>query len=293
MNVAFNINSLVLMGLGVTISSLIRNCSDSKKLKLWFLCAHLTDYEKNQITHLLESESFSGEKEYIDFDPLETFGAFPSLHGDWTAYGRLLLADFIMDDQVLYLDADLLIEVDVLEVANFEFNNQILAAVGGGLFKNALGKKFYINQVGLSPELEYFNSGIVLFNLAEWRKQNIKDECLRLAKLYSEELPSHDQSILNLICSGNFAKLPNNYNCRWLATSPRPTVASKMILHFVGSPKPWDLFGSLIHNGYSTWKMYLPKDWDKAFGRFEMGDFVRAWKIRKSYIRSILVKIKR
>lgn len=89
MNIAFCINRLALIRLGVTVSSLIRNCSDSKQITLWFLCAGLLKEDKSNIEQLLANEGFQGKQHCIDFDSVAHFGSFRSLHGDWTPYGRL------------------------------------------------------------------------------------------------------------------------------------------------------------------------------------------------------------
>lgn len=292
MNIAFCINQLGMIGLGATISSLIRNCSNQSSLKIWILCAGLAQCQKKQIIKLLQRESFSGDYHFIDFDPVGYFGSFSSLHGDWTTYGRLLLADLLDCDQVLYLDSDLIIELDVLEIKDFNCNGYALAAVGGGSFMHTLGNRFYINKLGISPNVEYFNAGVLLINLKEWRKDKIKVKCLSIASQYPLELPSHDQSLLNIFCSGNFAKLPHRYNCEWLAHKRKPEISGKMILHFVGSPKPWDLMGLMFHNGYSMYRKYLDPEWNAVFGGYSLSALARAWNIRRSYVRSISSRIR-
>jgi lipopolysaccharide biosynthesis glycosyltransferase len=285
MNIAFCNNRLGLVGLKVTLTSLIRNCSDSSQLKFWFLCAGHIEKDKIQIRRVLEFENFKGIYQFIDFNPYSTFGAYSSLHGDWTCYGRLLLVDYIDEDEVLYLDSDLIIEEDVLKVDNFEFHGHFLGAVGGGKFKYTLGNKFYIDKLGLGPELEYFNDGILLMNLREWRIKRIKEECLKIADRYPLELPSHDQSLLNIVCSGKFAKLPQSFNCEWKAGSVKPDVSEKMVLHFIGSPKPWDPLAFLIHDGYETWIKYQHKEWAFRLSEMTIADVKRLWNIRRSYIR--------
>lgn len=287
MNIAFCINRLGLVGLGGALSSLIRNCSDQSKLRIWFLCAGMTSGDKERISRLLKAEKFTGTYSYIDFNPKQSFGTFPSLHGDWTAYGRLLLADLIKEDQVLYLDSDLIVEEDVLKVQAFDFAGHILAAVGGGQYKYTLGNKFYINQVGLPPEADYFNSGVLLLNLHAWRQSDVFGKCIEIARQYSIELPSHDQSLLNIICRGSFAKLPPSFNCEWEASLPKPQIADKMILHFIGSPKPWDPLGFALHSGYDSWCKYSDSEWTSYFGRLTLAELLRVWHIRRSYIRCI------
>ncbi|WP_018479270.1 glycosyltransferase family 8 protein [Pontibacter roseus] len=292
MNIAFCINCLGMLGLGGTLSSPIRNCSNQSQLKMWFLCADMGDGEKSQIALLLRAEGYTGEHTFIDFNQKHHFGSFPSLHGDWTAYGRLLLGDLVPEDQILYLDSDLLVEVDVLEIANFDFTGHVLAAVGGGTFEYSLGQDFYINTIGIPPTAAYFNSGVLLLNLAVWRQQGTRDLCFDLAKQYLTVLPSHDESLLNMVCAGNFAKLPASFNCQWEAAHPKPRVAEKMILHFIGSPKPWDPFGSYLHNGYRLWHQYAERNWSGLFDKLTRAQLIRMWHIRRSYARCVLQKMK-
>lgn len=293
MNVAFCINRLALIGFGVTVCSVIRNCSAPKKLKLYFLCAGLKNQQKADIRQLLASENFTGTHHFIDFDPIASFGSFRSLHGDWTTYGRLLLPELVNEDRILYLDSDLAVEVDVLDIEKFDFDGKALAAVHGGVLVDELEHNFYINKLKLTPNSQSFNAGILLFDLQQWRQKNLKEECLKVARLYPSELLSCDQALLNAVFAGRFAKLPASFNCTWLPYLLRPKTADKMILHFVGSPKPWDPLGFLIHNGYNVWKKYLNQNWASLYAGFTVSDVRRTWNIRKSYIRCINQKLKK
>ncbi|MFT6689487.1 MAG: lipopolysaccharide biosynthesis glycosyltransferase, partial [Saprospiraceae bacterium] len=173
MNIAFNINKLALIGLGVTLNSLLKNCSDPQKLNFYILCADLNSSDKKNISNLLFRFGVSTEV-FIDFNVKEHFGSFRSLQGDLTSYGRLLLQDYIQEDSVLYLDADLVVEVDVLSLDGFDFQGKAIAAINGGVMRYALDNSFLCNEIGLDPDISVFNSGILLFNLKMWRKKDIK-----------------------------------------------------------------------------------------------------------------------
>lgn len=291
MDIAFCVNRLGLIGLGATVCSLIRNCSKQENLNIWFFCTNLSLKDKLKLEDLLRLEKYKGEFNFIDFDALTLFGGFNSLHGDWTAYGRLIISDYIEADRVLYLDSDLIVELDVLQLEDFEFGEHILAAVGGGEFGFALGNQFYVTQIGLSPKLEYFNSGVLLLNLIEWRAKDIKERCFEIARQHQLNLPSHDQSILNIYCKGNFAHLPLSFNCQWIAGYPKPNISDKMILHFVGSPKPWDPLGFIIHKGYKTWMQYNAKNWNTINNNLSVENLLRFWHIRNSYMRTLIHRI--
>ncbi|MBC7915816.1 MAG: glycosyltransferase family 8 protein [Pyrinomonadaceae bacterium] len=292
MNIAFCVNRLGLIGLGVTVISLIRNCSTPDKLRLFFLCADVSSSDKKEIENLLKTENFLGSCKFIDFDPVTIFGSFRSLHGDWTTYGRLLLSDLIEDAEVLYLDSDLVIEVDVLELSSFNFNGKALAAVPGGTLKTEIENDFYINKVGLNSDLESFNAGILFFNLREWRLKQLKERCFELANRFPNDLISADQSILNAVFAGNFSKLPLSFNCPWPPNGKKPIIADQVVNHFVGSPKPWDLLGSVIHNGFNVWKKYSNRTWERRYNSYSFQNFKRTWNLRRSYFRVFKNKIK-
>jgi lipopolysaccharide biosynthesis glycosyltransferase len=289
MSIAFSINRLALIGLGVTLKSLLENCSNPKILNFYFLCADLNLDDKKNINELLQQYGNTNGV-FIDFNAIEHFGNYNSLHGDYTCYGRLLLADYILSDRVLYLDADLVIELDVLAIEFLDFQSKAIAAVKGGLIKFSLENDFFCNEIGLNPELAAFNSGILLLNLKMWREKNIKSQCLNFASSYPTKITG-DETILNALFAGNFAYLPEQFNTAWYANINRP-INKKAILHFVGSPKPWDIFGRYFHKGFPVWYSYLDAEWKKKYYKWTYGEFLRVWHIRRSYARLFIIKIK-
>lgn len=290
MNIAFNINRLAMIGLGVTLNSLLKNCSNPKKINIYILCADLNYDDKENIYRLLFRYGLTNIK-LIDFNAKKHFGNFKSLQGDWTAYGRLLLQDYIQEDTVLYLDADLVIELDVLSLEGFDFKGKAIAAVNGGPIRYSLENLFFCDEIGINPELASFNSGILLMNLKVWRENDIKSQCLAFGRNYPDKLKSADQTILNGLFVGKFTYLPKEFNIAWYAHIDRPS-NEKAILHFVGSPKPWDLFGKYFHKGFSVWKSYLDTVWEKAYYNYNYDDFLRVWHIRKSYAKSFIKNFK-
>jgi lipopolysaccharide biosynthesis glycosyltransferase len=289
MDIAFNINPLGLEGLGATLTSLIRNCAKPDTLKIWFLCCDCSSEHKGRIKDLLKNEHFTGLTEFIDFDARKIFGHLKPLHGDWTGYGRLLIPDYIKSNVVLYLDADLIVSVDVALLKGFNFNGNFLAAVPGGQVKYALERNFLINDLKLSPDLGYFNSGVLLLNLPQWRALGIEAEWRKIANQYPNDLMAIDQTLLNAVCKGRFAHLPPNFNNAWCPGDMMPVDAQQSIIHFVGSPKPWDVFGKTLHDGYDTWRSYNTRDWKKQFNKVTWNKLLRTWKIKNS----ILIKMKK
>ena len=277
-------------GLGATLTSLIRNCSQSKTLKLWFLCSELGENDKRNIQQLLKAEAFEGELKFIDFDAKKKFGHLTSLHGDWTTYGRLLIPDIIESDTAVYLDSDLIINIDILEFNSIKID-KILSAVNGSEILYTLDGTFLIEKLNLAPDTLYFNAGVLIFNISSWKANNSKKRLEEIANQYSNELVSGDQTLLNALCAGDFTHLPKKFNSPWYPGSPQPQNMNKEVVHFVGSPKPWDFFGKIIHSGRDTWNAYTPPFWKSQYSGISALKISRTWKIRRSIFKHLKQKL--
>lgn len=288
MVVCFCLNNLGSLGLGATLNSLVKNCSDTAKLRFYFLCASVDENIKDSIKALVVETGYKGMATFIDFDPYTEFGNYRALQNDWTPYGRLLIPDLLDQDKVLYLDTDLIVETDVLKIPINNFQNFGIGAVGSGIMQFTLEKRFYQDILKLNPNTKTFNSGVLLINNDQWRQNKIKQQLHALADKYPDELLAADQTLLNAFFAGDFYNLPAKYNVTWYANK-KPGIEHDAIFHFVGSPKPWDYFGKYLHTGYQKWNQYNTAGWSKnVLNRYTADQLKRFWTIRRSYIKNLL-----
>ena len=286
MDIVFNVNPLGMEGLGVTLVSLVRHCSKPETLHLHFLCTGLTVQDKEHVHRLMAGENFGGEISFLDFDAEKEFGELRSLHGDRTVYGRLLIPERIRAHRALYLDADLAVRLDVLELEQeVIFRGETMAAVFGCTIEWTIDQHFLMDRIGLPANTPYFNSGVVLFDLDECRRRDASRTWRSFARDHRDDLISHDQTVLNAYVSGTFVHLPVRYNTEWPASLKRPKDIDNAIIHFSGSPKPWDLTGRWLHRGYSLWASYQTAFWHGHYGRFNKPKWGRTWKIKYSIAR--------
>ncbi len=288
MNIAFCINRLGMEGLGATLSSLIKHCRNSACLDLYFLCSELPAEEKKDIEKLLEILRFEGTIQFIDFHAQKEFGHLQSLHGDWTAYGVLLIPQLIKEEKVLYLDSDLLVLLDILELDELDPGDFALSAVYGTAAELSRDKEFYLRTLSFSSELTIFNSGVLQFNRSAWKEQEIDQKCEHITKCYPKHLLSADQTLLNAVFAGNYAAFPKRYNRRWTVMDKEVEDPSNAIWHFVGSPKPWDLLGKETHKGHRLWASYNPDFWSRKYHKVSADKVYRTWQIKKSIIRAFI-----
>ncbi|UQZ34088.1 hypothetical protein C2I18_11445 [Paenibacillus sp. PK3_47] len=144
---------------------------------------------------------------------------------------RLLLPLFIHSEKVIYLDCDILVNMDINELWSIDLGDRYLGAVidqGQNLME-------YFVSLGLSAEL-YFNSGVILFHLDNIRaKQTWYEEMLAFLRHFPT-VTMPDQDVLNAIYSSNYLQLDLRYN----TFAHSDLDLDNKIVHFAGDNKWWD-----------------------------------------------------
>ncbi|OKP82955.1 glycosyltransferase family 8 protein [Paenibacillus sp. P32E] len=156
---------------------------------------------------------------------------------------RLLLPIIIQADRVIYLDCDILVNMDINELWSIDLGEHYLGAVldqGENLLE-------YFISLGLSAEL-YFNSGVILFQLNNIRgKENWYGEMLDFLRNYPT-MTMPDQDILNAVYSSNYLQMDQRFN----TFAHSDLDLENKIVHFAGDNKWWDVNSpnAPIYNNY-------------------------------------------
>lgn len=156
---------------------------------------------------------------------------------------RLLLPELFPPevDRVLYLDCDVVVERDVSELWDIDLGDRAIWAVQNGTdddFVNYVHRKFPWIEAG--PEARYFNSGVIMVNMAEWRRQQVSDRTLDFLQRHSDRLGFPDQDALNAVLAGHWGRLHPRWNKQILRMG-QPEAArpdDPGILHYT-TRKPW------------------------------------------------------
>lgn len=256
-NVAVCADKNIEVGLHVTLYSLLE--SSRSPVRINFL---QSGYSEKDISKLRETLSaFDGHYELrpIDID-ISQFNTYRGLHGNKFAFARILLANTLSDDRVIYLDSDLLVNKDLTELYHLDLGDHVIAVSGVGTIAGAIESEFF-SSLGMEQQSKYFNSGVILINLKKWRNENITEQCMSFADQYPDKLYTADQTVMNYVFYENqFHELDPSYNHALYPDSQ--TLEAKTqehILHFVGSPKPWDFLGEVVHGNYALFKETLNK----------------------------------
>lgn len=150
------------------------------------------------------------------------------------AYALLLIGDLLPVGltRCVYCDIDVIFGRDVVELVSTDLDEHVVAAVPDSASDSGSG---HFERLGVEGSL-YFNSGVLVVDLARWRAQGVGDRAIRVAERVGNRLIMHDQDALNAVLHDQWLVLPEYWNW-WRAELPpneTPTV-----VHMATHPKPW------------------------------------------------------
>jgi lipopolysaccharide biosynthesis glycosyltransferase len=174
-----------------------------------------------------------------------------------TAYYRMFLGEALPAsvDRVLFLDADLLIEGDLVKLWNQPFDGYVVQAApdayAGRLHTPRLSRIAFSEGIRFLEGTPYFNAGVLLIDLRRWRKENVVQRAVSFLWKYGDQLLYRDQDALNCSLAGRWKRLPPAWNFHELPEDPdswetgdasadelREAFLHPSIVHFIGL-KPW------------------------------------------------------
>ena len=189
-------------------------------------------------------------------------------------YLRLFITEYIDDsiDKLLYLDCDMIVLRDIAPLWAVDVSQHFLAAAP----EPYNGEHA---QLGFGPNDTYFNTGLLLLNMARWRAENPLPQFLAFEAANRALLTSHDQDVLNVVfrhrilvlsCLWNFKTYYADIAPEDLAMAPAEyTEARELpgIVHFTGRYKPWLYLFEPHYKQYylaalapTAWKDFVPAD---------------------------------
>ena len=192
------------------------------------------------------------------------------------AYFRLYLTDILPPsiEKVLYLDGDVIVRHSLKELWNVDLSGYALAAT---LDSRDESIDRY-EGLGYSKSLGYFNSGVLLINLAYWREHQATKLFGEFLRDRWETIRWHDQDVLNYVFREQKMRMPIKYNFQdgflfktpeydWPRYGEEVMAAKKdpVIVHFSGEIKPWKY--TYAHHPYQS-TFYKYQDMTKWKGVF-------------------------
>ena len=175
----------------------------------------------------------------MDLAPFQEFSGYKGFSKIF--YSRLLIPRMFPAAiaRVLYLDTDILVLDDLEPLCQMDLEGALLGAALDGLStKVGIGDRA---SEGLPQVQDYFNSGVLLMDLNQWRTEGIAEKALEyLSTNGKSRFP--DQNALNVVCEGRWKQMDRRWNYQdhyQTRVSSLPPDQRPAIVHFVTDGKPW------------------------------------------------------
>lgn len=259
--ICFAANDKYIPLLSVTLSSIIENSNPEKNYDVVVLMTSVSDENQVEIRKLVTNHpNFSvrfinvgpyvfGYSFYTESDPTNT------KFTDEIYYRVLVPALMPSYDNVIFLDADLVVLDDISKILDEDYSDVLVGAVrdyegiSNCYDKNYEKTRYRINELGIKNFDNYFLSGVLVMNVKKFNEQFEMTDLLNLA--VSKNWKQFDQDLLNYLCQdslkiidaswdflediyGTYQKLPKKLFEEFLKSEKNPK-----IIHYSGSRKPW------------------------------------------------------
>lgn len=292
MNIVFCADRGVLAGLHVAMYSLLKRMSPAMSQTLFFVFSDQLNESDLMLLHETLAplkKPFALALRRVD---AASFTGFPSLNGSWTTYYRLFAAQTIEAARFLYVDADTLCDVDVSELQALGMDGAPAAWVPEAPLAHAVDRRT-AEELGNAETEFYFNAGVMLVNVNEWRCQKITDKTIQY--IVERRPVFHDQSALNFVLHRKALTLDPKFNCMSNMRKNWPVVKQPYgkiggLVHFLDYPKPWDFLGEFVHPQYQLWRTVLDQTAMKDFRSWQATPsrkFPKSRKARAGYKKAL------
>lgn len=221
--------------LGAMLCSLLCNSSIDTEIEVHVLDDGISDFTRIQLESLSVIRPF-----HIIWHDVSNMGTdVVAKSRDWpdSLYKRLKIASILKKiDRILLLDADTIILKDPIYLFQKDLNG---AWIGG--VPDALATRNNI-RLGLPADVPYVNFGVLLLDLAAWRKNNA--EGMLMETLHSgNSFKYMDQDVLNLTLHQHMTTFDPRWNSQFLndryTPKSRDDFKNPSIIHYVTKEKPW------------------------------------------------------
>lgn len=262
------------MPLAVTVKSALSSARETTQFRIHVIDGGLTSRSRDRLT-----ESWRDSRAEVRWitPNLEVLKGLPvSGHVNATTYVRILLQHSLPTDiqRVIYLDSDLLVRADLAELwacpwedvaclaapdVGAPWMDAELAAEAREVCIRHLASKQPVpnyRELGFCPDDPYFNAGVIMVNLREWRRLDVCALSLECLSRHREFVNYWDQYALNVVLHGKWRAIDMAWNQGFMAVAYRSWKRSPMdretyervrfspkIVHFTTGNKPWKIEG--------------------------------------------------
>ncbi len=216
--------------LATMLFSLFENKSADTRYQIYIIDGQITTHNKAQLNGLLRY--YHATPIYLHVNEKLYVNCLAWGHVSREAFYRISIPDLLHRSikKALYLDSDMIIKGDLSELwQNGQLKYYCLGAV-----EDPVG----FAGITLPPGYKYFNSGVLLMNLDEWRKNNISSKVLQFIEENPSKIMWWDQDALNAVLYDQW--FPLDYKWNYQVFRMAHLAIDPVIIHYNTHVKPWN-----------------------------------------------------
>jgi lipopolysaccharide biosynthesis glycosyltransferase len=309
------------MPLAVAVRSALDALDPSWRMKLYVLDGGLSGESRERLAASWRHPRLTIAWLYAD---AELYRDLPvSCHVTSATYLRLLMPALLPSDvsRAVYLDADVLVRRSLGELWCEPQGGQAALAVQDLVAPYIDATEVLPNferwrrhrttpapianyrELGLAPEAKYFNGGVLVVDLDQWRRERYAEQMLACLREHRRHVLWWDQYALNVVLAGRWRELDWRWNQgahvyeypHW-RDSPlardefRRLRDDPWIVHFCSPSKPWQYFcrhpyrgewlDCLRRTAWRDWRPERPEPFFQAWWDFHWRPLRSRWKVQ-------------
>ena len=222
--------------LDVSLLSLKDKASKDRLYKIHVLASDVEAKSQERIKRL-QADNFIIE--FVDVSKhLEKVSKYFKLRDYYTGaiYYRLFICSlFPQYDKALYMDCDTIVMEDVANLYDTDLGDNYIGAVADSAVAQVKEFQTYTKSALNIDGDKYFNSGVVLLNLKQFREIVFCERFYDVLQSY-DFVVAPDQDVLNIICKGKVLFLDEAWNRMPIHGNYG---APPKIIHYNLTMKPW------------------------------------------------------
>lgn len=202
--------------LSVSLLSLLKNTPPNCEIQIFILTRSMSQVTFQKIENLVSQFPNATVEKLLAPDLSKQFGlTFWDYLGKWTinSFDKLFLSSILPPsiDKVLYLDSDTLICQNIVDLWDTNINDFDFAAAEDPLNDNLM------SLLGFSRGDLYFNSGVLLENLKNIRKERVEYKIVDFCRSLDGCVFFSEQTALSFVCQNRIKSLDIKYNVQTMA----------------------------------------------------------------------------
>ena len=225
--------------LAAAIRSLLDNANKNYFYRIHVLTSAISASNKKRLSAL------AGENAKISFDnPQKKLAlmmgslALRDYYSIATYYRLFIAGMFPQYDKAIYIDSDTVVPGDISEMYFTDIGSNLVGAIHDNVMAVPTFGEYVEKVVNVSRH-KYFNAGVLLMNLKEFRTSDIEGRFVEL--LCKKSFPvAQDQDYLNILCRDRVCYFGHEWN---LVPVEDLTDKAPAIIHYKMDLRPWHYDG--------------------------------------------------